>query len=247
MNDGTDLLEVLQEDVAAVLAATPSLSGATVLADNQGDIENLTLRALGTRTESNGKMGLVVIVLLPEVMDTEANLPGPQVLVEVKVQVIEQVLVNRDETSGTGIRSSQAALRVLAALHLLNLGKQILYSDKQAVKPVPVKTGYVSHAVTLRAKDPSLAGALKTAALGVTLDTSNSTMGSPSHAVIILDCATEGATIYYTADGTYPSPATAEVYVAETGIEMPEVGTVVRAAAFAPGHNPSDVLEFVVT
>lgn len=238
MSDGTDLLEVLQADVAAVLTWCPGLNGANVLADNEGDIENRTLRALGTRGS-----GLVIIVLRPEVVSSERNLPGPQMKVEIKIQVIEQVLVNRDATNGTGMRSSQAALRVLAALHLHNLGKQVLYSDRDPVKAVPTKAGYVSHAVILYAQNLSLAAVLKTAAVSATV----STLGSPPLPVIVLSCATGGSEINYTQDGTFPTPGRATLYNPTTALPMPEVGTVIRAVAYSDLGNPSDVLEFTVT
>lgn len=149
MSATDQLLEILQADVYAVLKNTPGLATANVIADDEGDIESRVARALSTVTATGGKSGLAVVVLLPEVDQAEANLPGPVMALKVEVRVLENVLLNRNATTGTLIRSSQAAMRVLGALHHQHLGGQFLYAQKNPVTPVEVKTGHVSHAVTL--------------------------------------------------------------------------------------------------
>jgi hypothetical protein len=47
------------------------------------------------------------------------------------------------------VRSSEGALRVLAALHLQTLGYAVLYAAAKPVEPVEVKKGFLSHMVTL--------------------------------------------------------------------------------------------------
>jgi len=57
---------------------------------------------------------------------------------------------------------------------------------------------------------------------------------------LILSCATAGATIYYTTDGSTPSPENTNATVYTTSISLNQT-TVLRAAAFKPNWQPSNV------
>jgi hypothetical protein len=231
-----DLLETLQADVLAILQATPALADAVILSDNEGDIEAKVVRALAPlKSSAGGKNGLACVVLLPEITQSEANLPGPPVTVEIQIQTLENVLINRRAEGGTGLRSSQAALIVLNALHLHSLGGQSLYSDKDPITPVKVKAGHVSHAVLLKLRANGLQGPGKAAAVSVQM----------SEDTITLACATSGADIYSSTDGSYPDSTNGTLYTAP--FAAPDVGTVVRAAAYKNDLNPGDVLEFRIT
>lgn len=230
-----DLLETLQADVLAILKNTPALATANVLADNQGDIESRVLKAFAPVTETGGKCGLVLVVLLPEVIEAEANLPGPPLRVKVEIRAIESVTTNRSATRGTLIRSSQAALHALGALHQQLLGSHALYAEKDPLVPVDVKPGHISHAVTLYARADGLSGPGKVAAVHAT----------EADDIITLACATAGAAIYYTTDGSYPTPTNGTLY--STPITDATVGDTWRVAAYKTGLNPSDCLEFTIT
>ena len=322
------LLESIQADILAVLKSVPGLATAAVLADDKGDIEAEVARALGTVTETGGKCGLAVVVLLPEINTAEANLPGPVMQVAVEVRTIEHVLINRNADTGTQIRSSQAALRVLAALHLRDLGGRLLYAQRDPVSPVDVKAGHVSHAVTLHCRENGTSAAGKVAAPTAGWEQSTaaglwlSGAGTPAfdgfyqpagelngrprwqHAdtpaiqvlwsddawqiddgsvpsvggytsdedvatpdlveswtphgpgtiapaptvepggSLTLACATAGAAIYYTTDGSYPTPTNGVLYDGPvTGLPT---GTTVRAAAYAADMTPSDLTELEI-
>lgn len=176
-----DLLEQLQADVLAVLQNTPTLTAANILADDAGDIEARVVRSLGALKSASGTVGLAVVVLLPEVTRAEANLPGPPLRIEVEIQTLENVSLNRG-AQGSGIRSSQAALRVLSALHHCGLGARLLYADGDPVTPVPVKNGHVSHAVKLLCREngiPATARAAQVSAeMAATAATASGNFGS---------------------------------------------------------------------
>ena len=340
------ILDRLQDDVYNVLRNTPSLVDANVLIDNAGDIENAVARALQNLTAANGKRGLAVIVMLPEITTAQRNLPGPPMLAKIEIQVIEQVLLNRDVTSGTLIRSGTAAIRALGALHLQTLGDLMLYGDENPVKPLPVKAGHMSHVVALHCRldlvKPAtrcadISGALSTPALvessgqtwysnasgawpatkppdnqifdhapdlvffrfptwveaqlytgvgcwipsgvGATLDGTGAvlstvlpfadapwyaghTLGTapgtiPTVAAFLwhqetaltYSCATDGAAIWYTSDGSYPSPSNpaAALYAGPIILLAADTGKTFRAAGYAAGTNPGNVLELIVT
>lgn len=342
MND--DLLELLQADITAILKQTPGLADATILADNEGDIESRVETSLSTLNEVNGKMGLSIVVLRPDVTGTESELPGPPMTIETQIQILEDVLVNRDETSGTGVRTSQAALRVLGALQHQTLGKSYLYApERNAIREAKVKAGFVSHVVTVLMNStgwdapgkpanvvsrldgvdavavsgtPELddAGLLREAGIPadsnsvaytsdgnltapatgmwtilrwipadsvaiesyldgnlfvgwISADAGAGTLpsmdirsvgnwihvngfetGEPVVAIataesIILTCATSGADIYYTTDGSYPTPDNGELYADPI---TAEAGTY-RAAAYAAAMNPGNATRFIIS
>lgn len=230
-----DLLEVLQADVLGVLHSVPGISAAKILADNEGDIESRVIKALAPMSGGESLLsGLAVIVLLPEVTDSEENLPGPPFTVRLEVQVIEQVMLNRS-TSGTGVRSSQAAMEILHALHHHHIGPHLLVSDRDPIQPLPVKQGHVSHAVRLLLRSNGLLSPARVSPITPALVEETLTLTTP----------TEGAVIRYTTDASYPAAPHANLYT--EAIPTPAVGTLIRAVATAADLNPSDLLEFTIT
>jgi hypothetical protein len=343
-----DILDRIQMDTHELLRGVPALADACHIVNDAGDLEATLLQKLSTLDATTGKAGLAVITLMPSVTSAEPNLPGPQMIIQQSVEVLEQVLINRDETTGTGVRSSTAALAALNALHLQTIGLFTWIADKDPIEPLPMaRAGFVSHAVrlsirlSLTANDKPL---MPTAAVGAVpnfLETSfgasnedndlrftqvssgaaptirfigqqgaadslvvtgnaivvtfgtnfgaaftppqdvigwfeaseaasalvtctlkpgdtgaNSIMAnfefgptalSGGHPTIILSCATNGAQIYYTTDGSLPRPDGDTSTLYEAPVAMPEAGTLVRAGAYVTGKNPSDILELTVT
>jgi hypothetical protein len=195
---GDTLLETLQADVVAVLANCPELADANIIPEDDGDMEQKILRKLGTLTGGGtSKAGLVLVVMLPQIEAAESNLPGPAVNISLEIQVIEQPTINRSAT-GTGIRSSVAAIRALAALHLHSLGHCALYAGQEALKPVNVKPGFLSHTLKLAIAYRGITRPDKPAGVGAVYDDQAETLA--------LSCATPGSTVYLTWDGSYPTP-----------------------------------------
>lgn len=153
-----NILETLQADIHAVLRATPALALANVILNDAETTDSKIENAIKTLTTTGGKRGLALVVLRPEITEGEKNLPGPPLTLKIEIQCVEQPLLNRG-ADGTNVRSSQAALNVLAALHLRLLGSVMLYADKDPIKAVQVKTGYVSDAVTIYARFEGLVAA----------------------------------------------------------------------------------------
>ena len=229
-----ELLETLQADILAVLLATPALANAAIIADSDGDTESKVTKALaGTVKNRANKYGLAVIVLAPEVTSAEANLPGPPLLVRIDVQTLEHVQTNRAAT-GTGLRSSHAAMIALSTLHLHQFGAHVLYADKAPIEPLPATPGLVSHSISLYLRANGITPATKPQQVSVTL----------AAGLVTLTCATGGSTIRYSTDGSYPRP---EKTLYSAPFALPAAGTVIRAAAYVTGQAPGDVLEFTVT
>ena len=232
---GDNLLELLQSDIIAILKNTPGLSDASIIAEDEGDMEKKILQKLGPlNAGAGGKFGLVAVVMLPEVDSAEPNLPGPPMSVLCEIQIIEHPLINRGAT-GTGIRSSVAAIRALAALQLRGLGLCALHAGDNPIKPVQVKQGYLSHTVRLRVSYRSISPPAKPANVAATYNSGNNTL--------VFTCATAGSAIWISTDGTFPTPTnpTASIYTAP--ISGPSQDTTFRAVAYVSGSVPSDLTE----
>lgn len=221
-----DILETTQSDTVERLKATPGLSGVEIILDDEKALESRVEQAMARAG------GLCLIVLRPEVDEIEPNLPGPFFKVRQEIQVIEQPTVNRS-SRGTGIRCGVAAIRTLRSLHLATLGSCTLHGVKEAVKPFPVREGYISYLVSVTGQ-PSSAVVDKPAGISAEYDDSSDT--------VVLTCATPDARIFLTIDGSYPRPGneSSQLYTGPVA-DLP-VGTCLRAAAYAPEMNPGDVI-----
>jgi hypothetical protein len=237
---GDTILETLQADILAVLANTPALAGAQVIAEDSGDMESEVLRKLGTLTDGPlGKKGLVIVVNLPEVDTAEGNLPGPPVRISLSIQVIEQPVINRDTTSGTGIRSSVAAIRTLAALHLRSLANALLVAGEKPITAVRgMKKGFLGHTVTLGLQYRGIEPATKVQQVAATWTQDDT---------LTLSTATAAAIIYTTTDGSYPTPSNLAARRYTAPIANLAVGTRVRAAAYHATATPSDLTELTIS
>lgn len=227
------ILERLQADVAAALASVPALAPAHHIKQDEQDLESRVRTKIGTANPKSGKAGLVLLCLFPEIAEPEPNLPGPMVAVRLEIQTIEHVITNRG-ASGTGLRSSEAALAALKFLHQYHLGDAIIVARQNPVRAIAdVADGFVSHAVTLFCKY-QLNPESKVAEVEATIDGASD---------LTLTTSTSGAIIYYTTDGTYPDTS-ANQYSAPFAVTP---GQVIRAAAHKSDLNPSDVIEITVS
>lgn len=228
-----EILEQIQDDIYGVLKATPGLIDAEILSANDGDIEAEVLRKLSTLT--GAKNGLALVVLLPELTESESNLPGPVMDGFIEVQVIEAVTINRS-ASGTGIRASTAALRALGVLHHLRVGNYTMSARRNPLEPLAGKKGIVTYVVRLFFENLGADPVEKVSPVTI----------AEGAAEITLTTSTGSAAIYYTTDGSYPGASNAEATLYTVPFTLLASATV-RAAAFKSPLNPSDIAELAVT
>ncbi len=227
----SDLLDKIEADIYGILSAAPDLALTKILRADAGLTEADVAQVLVTLTGTE-KIGLGLVVLPAEITDAEKNLPGLPVRVMASVQIIEAVLINRGAT-GTGIKASVAALRVLDALHQLRIGNRALYADKNPVEAVSMKKGFVGYTVTVFSETNGGSGTGRVRDLGFALDLSGN---------LEITTATAGAAIYYTTDGSFPGPSNAAATLFTAPVEINDDMTL-RAAAYLSPINPSDISE----
>lgn len=236
MADTPDFLDRLHADLVAVLESTPSLANATIVLDDEGDLDAKVLAALQTRkTGENDKRGLVIVVLRPDVVEAESNLPGPVMELKLELQVIEQVMYNRDPVAGVNVTANQAAVQALAALHLRGLGNRLIYAKKDPIKSLPVTQGHLSRSVVLFSRSEGIVAERPVPPAGRTNLDGLLVLSHP-----FLDTPEAGKEVRYTADGSFPTADNSTLYTAPIDADP---GTIVRAAAWSEELGFSDLLE----
>jgi hypothetical protein len=110
-------LSSLQALIKSTLEADSNFATITVLTEDMADLEMKILTALGTANNKGGKTGACVIILQPEADVVGENTAGPECKVRVRVQVLEDLLANRDENLGTGLPAYEIAEIIARLLH----------------------------------------------------------------------------------------------------------------------------------
>lgn len=233
-----DALQQLQLDIAAMLKADELFAGVQVIVSRPRDAEDATLiqsnidNALAgwvtVETGETYKGGLAVIVMMSEGEVPAPNVPGPQLELVQTVRVVENPLVNMG-ADGTQITAEQGALNVLYTLHHWNPGYGVLTADsRNALKEVNLE-GKVAYDVRFR-RDAGTTPRTFVQRPQITIGGS----------LASITCGTSGAAIYYTLDGSAPSPSAGTLVT--TTIDVSELtGSTLRAAAFKTGLRASDI------
>lgn len=247
-----DFLQRSQLDLSAILKSEADFQFVPVLVSrprDEGDalmiqdklnkalmgLEKYIVRAPGltdeeyaAACEADGKSGLAVLVLMPDVEMPNANSLTMRFEPVFTIRVRELPMIN-EGADGTGISAEQCALNIIKALHQRSAGGNPFYADKKVIREVSGDTAGITYDVVFRS-DASEAKRRFVAVPAL------------SHAapLVTMTCATSGAAIYYTTDGSFPDKA-GTLYAAPVG-SLP-TGTVIRAAAYKDGLSGSDVAE----
>lgn len=228
-----DQLEQDQNDFFYRISADEYFSDVKVLLESKGDIESDVSQALSVLLEKDSKIGACAVVLMPTLQPDSPNLPGPRSVVRMEIQVIDQPTFNLGET-GTGKSASQIAERVRQICHHFASGRGAVYSFA-GQSPIPTEPGKNSYGVAFT----RLAGDCPVRKVSTPAIAASATVAP---ATITLTCATAGAAIYYTLDGSSPYPSNTSAALYATPIDV-TVAALVRAAATLADHQPSDVAQ----
>jgi hypothetical protein len=212
-------IELLQVNVEQFLRSDAALQYVTVTgirprtALSAAQIQTMINEALKGVTKRNGKAGISIIVMMPEVREAEGNLPGVQGMLSLQIRVVENILINMG-AEGTGQSCEEVALYVAGVLQHRGFdGVSSLRLDANPVVPMVegLPRGFVEYAVVMKSGFGQAAVAL------VATPVVEAEAGS-----LTITCATGGAAIYYTLDGSYPGPgnAAAVLYAGAVTLEV---------------------------
>lgn len=234
----SDPLEIEQEDFYGRLLAVPALADIKILLQRKGVTESDIETALSVLNDRGaGKIGAVVIVLMPSLTPENPDSPGPLYLINAVVQVIEQPLFNLG-ASGTGVSAEQMAQSVRRSLHHFSTGYGSVYTFA-SMEPIPASEGQISYGVRFTRK----AGDANTGRCAVPAISADP---ASAPATVTISCLTAGAAIYYTTDGSYPSSANAAATLYSAPFSVTEAATI-RAAAEKTGLDQSSISKLTLS
>jgi hypothetical protein len=212
------LLTDLQTDLAARLEADDFFADIPVLTERKADVGSGIGKALGTLAGKGSRAGVCVILMSPVASAEIPNLPGPVLDIELAARVLENVLINTG-ANGTGKPALTVARRVARLLHHYRAEglSQIVIADKPTIVPVEDPVAPLAYEIRFRSREGDLEPFAKVAMPAIAPNS-----GAPPQTVT-LTCATAGAAIHYTLDGSHPAatnPAAA-LYTAPVLVQNP--------------------------
>jgi hypothetical protein len=224
----------LQEDVLGSLLSAPGLGNVNAASYRKLRLQSEVDWSGIWMTPRNGKSGCGVLVEMPSFEVPSPNLPGPCAELVVNCAVMEEPNINMEPSGGTLLSAEEVAQLVLDTLHGLVIeGIGALYADRKAIVDAPEFEGLVAYRVVLRLmmQRPPTERVAEVAVAENGLE-------------VTLSCATAGAEIYYTEDGTFPGESNGAAVKYAGPFTL--TGTVLRVAAFKAGMVQSNVGQLTV-
>jgi len=236
-------LAQIQTELKARLEADKYFADIPVIVESDKDFLADLEKLMGNMIAKAGKRG-AALVIGPATWDVPApEVPGPD-WAPLRLTLIAYVtpLLNKDATKGTGKDAPEIAKRAAAVLHdyrAEGLFDNIL-SDTSAIRPAaPLHDAQIAYAWSVRIPDKD------TAPDRVALPIISPTSGAAPQTLSIT-CATAGAAVYYTLDGSYPAAANAAAVLYTAPFVVTEAATV-RAVASKAGLTDSSSTQAVIT
>jgi Chitobiase/beta-hexosaminidase C-terminal domain len=222
-------LSSIQQQCANQLQADPLFAYVPVFTERIKDIQSEINQALGPLNGQSGKTGLVILMLTPTADVRHENVFGPFFdEIKIVVRVIENVTVNQDPSTGTNVAAADAAEKICSLLHLFQPasanGPVTAHRPTVVLAHDPNNLSYDCHFKTcggLMAVSPQAATPIITANAGQ----------------MTLTCATAGAAVFYTLDGSNPSPRNGTFYTAPF---TPGTGLTLKTRAWLAGYLASE-------
>jgi hypothetical protein len=227
------ILSSIQQQCADRLAADTAFAFVPVLTERIADIQSEIARALGPLNGQSGKTGLVAIILTPTADVNHENVFGPFFDdIKIAVRIIENVPVNQDPNTGTNLAAADAAEKICGLLHLFQpasaTGPITARRPSIALGNDPNNLSYDCHFKTC--------GGLTTVPPQAAMPVITSNTGQ-----VTITCATTGAAVFYTLDGSNSSPRNGTLYTAPF---TPGTGLILKARAWLAGYLASETTTF---
>ena len=220
----------LQLDCEARLKADPYFDDIAIILQRKGVTEKDIERLLNVQKGRGGKVGACVLVLIPGADAIDPDLPGPRLGLVQSFVVLVHPTINAGST-GTGKDAEDIAERVLQLFHQVHFGYgAVLVGGQAAIQVNDTFDGLVGQQVNLE----TYGGPIALAKVAVPAITASATTAP---ATVTITCATAGAAIRYTTDGSLPTPTNGTDYTAPFA---QATAATIRATATKLGALQSD-------
>jgi hypothetical protein len=228
-------LDDMQQELVALLKADEVLSALPILDERLGDINAEVEKQLGISTAVGGKIGACVIVQSPTADDESPAVHGGIMETEWTFLVLEEPVLNDHATKGHRIRALKIARRIVRVCKLYAATGlcTALVPAKPTIVPFGNPLASIAYRVAMRTTEVGQGRNLKVAQPAI------ASAGSVAPQSVTITCATAGAAIYYTLDGSHPYAGNAQAVLYAGAFNVNAAGTV-RARAFKTGYVGSN-------
>lgn len=241
-----DLLQ-LQRDVYALLMSAPALRSVNIVLERQFLLDSTVELDAIWQTVRNERSGTGILIEMP-VIDGPANQsPGPKQNLRLNFVCLQNGDAAFTPETGSGLSAEHLTQLVLDTLHMQELqGIGTLYAEDRAVEAARDYEFVNAYRVGLRLRTAQASQTNRTAPVTITNNSGT----------VTLACATSGAAIYFTTDGSFPDAAATHpitgdaINPASTLYTAPfavNVGDVVRAAAYLAGYNAGQIAQTTIS
>lgn len=232
-----ELADALPGFLEAVLLGDIFFNDVPVVIVNPTDIGARILEKTSALLAKEGKCGVVLLILPVDVCDDEfTDVPDGPLKLAFGFQTWE--LTSRNELATGNSKSAYQIARRASALMKLRIFNgllKVVRADSPLIKSVPPPDGVKN----LRGWDVGFVALEDDPIVVEKVALPIFTPPSGAGTTISIACATAGAAIYYTLDGTPPSKAAGTLYTAP--IAIPAEGCTIFAQAYKDNFFPSNL------
>jgi hypothetical protein len=249
-----DLIQV-QDDLYGILMSAPQLATVNIVEERKSLLNSEIRIDAIWQTVRNGCSGNGLLIEIPDILCDSESVTGPPQQVElsfVSYQNGDAAFTPSGNAptgvtvAGSGLFAEQIEQYLVDILHLLNIGGiGTLRVTGRFSAPAREYDGVNARRTRIVMTPRQTAQTPRTAIVTVLVNGGLATLA----------CATAGAAIYYTLDGSFPSNPTAAIdpvknvpvngnsrlYTAPFAVTA---GQVIRAAAYLPGYNPGPIARY---
>lgn len=221
----------LQDDLYAAALEITALQGVNIVQFRKLRLQSEINLAALWETPRNGTSGAGILVEMPTIEVPRPNLPGPEHELKITFAVVEEPNMNLTPTVGTGLSAEEICERLLDTFHGYQIeGIGSLYADARAIEPANDFPNVVAYRVAFKLRSPR----------NQTQRVQLPSVSSANNGQVTLANVTDGATIYYTTDGSFPGPSNPTALQYSGTFDASSVQTV-RWAAYLDGCDNSNV------
>ena len=245
-------LPQIQEDVFQLLLSLPQLRTVNMVLERKFIADQQVQMDALWQTPRNGRSGNGILIRLPEIEVQSSSVSGPPQTVILKFTSVQNGDAALLREMGGGFLAEDLEQTIIDALHLQSFGALgTIQAEGHFSGEDPQFKEVNSRLTKLRLKPCASKQTPRTAPVAPAL----------SGGRCSLVCATNGAKVFYTLDGSFPANTDVAVLPLPQGKVAAPVnqrskfytapfavksGQTVRAAAYADGMNPGEILNFPV-